>query len=498
MNNVLNHDIPFQRYFEEITRIPHGSFNEGKIADYLKDFAAKNNLDFYRDDVNNCIIKKNGTGALQNAEPVILQAHTDMVCVKTKESTHNFETDALPIYVEGTRVKTKGTTLGGDDGTGVATMLALLTDEFEHPPIEAVFTVQEEVGMFGAKAFDYSRLKGKKYISLDCGGENKCSVNAAGCETMTFIKPVKFEAVSGELVTLNISGLAGGHSGGCIGEERGNALKITARAMRKLIQSGINFSIVSITGGQATNAIPDSCVATLCTVQKQEVVNTLNYYCEAVKTTLFEADKNYTFDIKDSCTQLNGEVDTKANTGAITNKSEKYNALTQEDTQQVVNLLCAMPNGVQRKSVDIENFVTASYNVAKIETNSENIRLFVSARGASELILDELEDTAMLITAAFGFSGKVEERTPCWEYNPNSELRKTASKLMEKEWGVPLVPEFTHSGLECGYFAKNIKDLDMVSIGAFWYDIHTPNEQMCLSSAQKVYGLLKNLLTELA
>ncbi len=477
MKNVLNHDIPFQRYFEEITRIPHGSFNEKGIADYLQGFAQKNGLDLYRDEANNCIIKKNGMGKGEKAEPIIVQAHTDMVCVKTQDSTHNFETDALPIYIDGDKVKSKGTTLGGDDGTGVATILALLTDDFEHPPIEAVFTVQEEVGMFGAKALDYSRLKAKRYISLDGGGENESSVNAAGCETMFFENKFKLDKATGDVVTVNMKGLAGGHSGACIGLEYGNALKLMASALLQLTKSGVKYKIASITGGQATNAIPDACTATLITGDANAVRENLENVEKLLKTTLFDADKEFAVEVE--------------------SRSGAEDALSESDSEMLVKYICALPNGVQRKSMDVKDFVTASINVAKIEMNDGVIKLFVSARGASEFILDELEDKMMLISSAFNFKGEMIERTPCWEYNPNSKLRKTASELMEKEWGVKLVEEFTHSGLECGYFAKNIKGLDMFSIGATWCDIHTPNEWMSLSSADKVYAYLKKLLTEI-
>lgn len=214
MQNVLNHDVLFEKHFEEISRIPHGSGNEAGVADYLVQFAKDRGLWWHRDALHNVIIKKGGTEGYEYSPPVLMQAHTDMVCVKDKGVEHDFLRDPLKLVLEGRILRAEGTSLGADDIAGVATILALLEREgISHPPIEAVFTTQEETGMFGAQALDYSLLTARRMISLDSGGESESSVNAASCLNLELCKRTALDKAAGQVCRLGVTGLQGGTRG---------------------------------------------------------------------------------------------------------------------------------------------------------------------------------------------------------------------------------------------------------------------------------------------
>lgn len=479
MKPVLDHSVPFERYFEEISAIPHGSRNEKALADYLVAFAKAHDLYVWRDALNNVIIKKDGTGAGRDKEPLILQAHIDMVCVKLPQIQHDFEKDPLELILEDNIVRANGTTLGADDGTGVATILGLLAEtDLEHPPLEAVFTVQEEIGMFGAQALDYSQLKARRMIGMDSGGESESSVNAAGCETIALRGNLQPKRVFGDTITVSVHGLKGGHSGACIDLERTNAIKIMADLLQELRKQKISVQLASMQAGQVSNAIPDSCTATFLTGQMDEALKQIAAYTRALRHV-----------VKDTEPSLAITASSTGNT---------IDALSAEDTQKLLDLLTILPNGRLHKSMTVSDFVTVSSNIAKASLQSGAAEVTVSCRAATEFQLDAVEAQILRCGAVCGMAAQIEDRTPCWEYMKDSRLRPLAAKLMMDEWNVPLRVSFEHGGLECGYFAKNIPGIDIYVIGPIGREVHSPYEWMDLNSCHRVYDFMKKYLTLLA
>lgn len=479
MKPVLDHNVPFERYFEEITAIPHGSRNEKALADYLVAFAKAHGLDVWRDALNNVIIKKDAVGVGKGKEPLILQAHIDMVCVKLPQIQHDFEKDPLELILEDNIVRANGTTLGADDGTGVATILGLLAEtDLEHPPLEAVFTVQEEIGMFGAQALDYSQLKARRMISMDSGGESESSVNAAGCETIALRGTFPVTRVFGDTITVTVNGLKGGHSGACIDLERANAIKVVANLLQSLRREGISMQLSSLQAGQVSNAIPDSCSATFLTEQMDEALKLIAAHTRALRSV-----------VKDTEPSIAVTASSTGNSVAV---------LSKEDTQRLSDLLTILPNGRQHKSMTISDFVTVSANVAKAALKGGALEITVSCRAATEFQLDEIETQILRCGDVCGLDTQIEDRTPCWEYMKDSRLRPLAAKLMMDEWNVPLRVSFEHGGLECGYFAKNIPGIDIYVIGPIGREVHSPYEWMDLNSCHRVYDFMKKYLTLLA
>ena len=268
--NVLNHDIPHQKYFEELSRIPRASYKEEACADYLVEFAKAHGLEYKRDELHNVIIYKPASAGYEDHGAVILQAHTDMVCEKNADCDHDFDTEPLDLYVEDGILRARGTTLGADDGMGCAYMLAMLEMDLPSPALECVFTVQEEVGLIGAFALKAEDFKAKRYINLDFGGGGigTCTTSAGG-EMIGLRKPVEFEECDAPAYRLFVTGLKGGHSGGCINRELGNALKICARILKE-ISGSCDLRIVKLDGGLKNNAIPRECEAIIASTAKEE------------------------------------------------------------------------------------------------------------------------------------------------------------------------------------------------------------------------------------
>ena len=476
MQNVLNHDVLFEKHFEEISRIPHGSGNEAGVADYLVQFAKDRGFWWHRDALHNVIIKKGGTEGYEYSPPVLMQAHTDMVCVKDKGVEHDFLRDPLKLVLEGRILRAEGTSLGADDIAGVATILALLEREgISHPPIEAVFTTQEETGMFGAQALDYSLLTARRMISLDSGGESESSVNAASCLNLELCKRTALDKAAGQVCRLGVTGLQGGHSGMCIDLERGNALLIAARILHELGRR-VSFRISRFDADNASNVIPSECfVSFICKDEDAEAVAGI------VAKSIAEISREYQ----------------ESDPGLLVSLSQtggSASALSREESRTLVELLCLLPNGRAHRSLTVEGFVTASSNIAAIAVTERGWRVKASIRAELESRLDCLLDKMAIAAGLCGATLREQGRTPAWVYMPGSAMRARAAQLMEQEWGVPLKPSFEHGGLECGYFSKNLPGLDIYVIGPIGRDVHSTNEHLDLDSADRVYEFLTRYL----
>lgn len=456
-------------YFEEICAIPHGSGDTAKISDYCVRFAKDHGLEFIKEEIGNVIIKKPATSGKEDCPAVILQGHLDMVCEKAADIDFDFTKDALDVDVDGDFVFAHGTTLGGDNGIAVAMCLALLEDDtIAHPPIEALFTVDEETGMYGAQALDGSLLSGRKLINIDSEEEGIFTVSCAGGVRAELTLPVEYEINDLPCFKVTVDGLKGGHSGVEIHKGRLNSNK-TAAAFLSTLQ---NFKLVSINGGMKDNAIP--------------------VLTEIIVATDGDITNNAEAFVKNNATATDPDLKV---TVIKTEKSEK--CFTTDATQKAVEFLCGVPNGIIKWSDNIENLVETSLNLGVLTTNENAVvasfALRSSVNGDNLKLLDTLNEYALK------FGGKMlsEGHYPAWEYRKESNLRDTMCCVYEKMTGkAPLVVAI-HAGLECGLLSEKLPGLDAVSIGPNMFDIHTCRERLSISSAERVYNYLIKLLEEL-
>lgn len=477
--NVLNHEKLHQKYFEEMTRIPHGSYKEEKYADYLEEFAKGRGLKYIRDDMNNVIIYKDASEGYENHGAVILQAHTDMVCEKNNDCSHNFDTDPLDLYIENGFLKARGTTLGADDGMGCAYMLAVLASDLPHPALECVFTVQEEVGLNGAFNLKPEYFTAKKYVNLDFGGHGvgTCTTSAGG-EMIGLKKPVQFQEESGSCYRIFVTGLAGGHSGGCINKELGNSLKICVRLLKALGEC-TQLQIVKLHGGDKNNAIPRECEAVFtCSAEESIIRGAFDQMAAAVKNEIYFQEPDFEA-VLESC----GE------------KTEKM--LSKEDSRTLIDLMYLLPAGLRHRSLQIEGLPTASENLASVRTGADHVEFQYSLRAEKMSLRDQMEKELLILAGLYKMETDVYSKFPSWEFNPNSAMRTTLQKIYKECKGSEIELLATHGGLECGVFCHMIPGLDVVTLGAETDGAHTPQEQMNMESFDKTFEVLAEFLKAL-
>ncbi len=465
------------QYFEEICAIPHGSGNTKLISDYLVAFAKAHNLDYVQDKLNNVVIFGKGTCGYENHAPVILQGHMDMVCEKDEDCPINMETDGLDVVHDGKFVFAKGTTLGGDDGIAVAYILALLSDKtIPHPPIEAVITVDEETGMFGADYIDLSMLKGRTLINIDSEDEGVFTAGCAGGVRATVKMPVERRAVYGPCIRLTVDGLRGGHSGVEIHKKRANANKIMGELLSR-VQKLMPLCLTSFNGGSKDNAIPRSCQATMVMLGMD--AQPINAIAEQLQKEIRdEYDEPDALVYGDNVEALGG------------------NALSAEQTAAVTSLLCSVPNGVQKMSSDVPNLVQTSLNlgIAKLE---ENMVLSFGVRSSVEAEKEELVSKLTTVAEFHDAEINLVGDYPAWEYRADSPLREKMLDIYRKMFNKEPIVDVIHAGLECGLLGKKIPNLDCISIGPQMYDIHTSRERLEIASVERTWNFLKEILKEL-
>ena len=475
--NVLNHEKAHQKYFEEISRIPRASYKEEKIADYLVEFAKNHNLDYKRDEVHNVIIYKPASAGYEDHGAVILQAHTDMVCEKNADCDHNFDTDTLDLYIEDGILKARGTTLGGDDGMGCAYMVANLESDLPHPALECAFTVQEEVGLIGAFALKAEDFTAKRYVNLDFGGRGigTCTTSAGG-EMIGLRKPVEFDECDAPAYRIFITGLKGGHSGGCINRELGNSLKVCARILKE-ISGSCDLRIVKLDGGLKNNAIPRECEAIIASTAKEEEIR------KAFDTMAAKIRNELKFQEPDF--------------EATLEKAESGPAICEETSAEIVDLMYLLPTGLRHRSLQIENLPIASENLASVRCGTDYVEFQYSLRAEKMSYRDQMENELCILAGIYDMKIDVYNKFPSWEFNPDSVMRSTLCKVYKEQKGTEMELLATHGGLECGVFCDLIPGLDVVTLGAECDGAHTPKEQMNLESFDKMYEVLAAFLKEL-
>ena len=479
--SVLGHLEPKEvfGYFEDICNIPHGSGNMDKISQFCVNFAKEQGLEYILDDMKNVIIIKEATPGYEEADPVIIQGHLDMVCEKRPDKEKDFLTEGLDLCTDGELIWADGTTLGGDDGIAVAYALALLAaKDLAHPRLEVVLTVDEETGLYGAEAVDLSMLKGKKLINIDSEDEGVFTVGCAGGLTLGCDIPVFTEEVEGVMYELKVTGLLGGHSGVEIDRGRANANVLLGRVLQKLDKEA-GVDIIKMAGGTKDNAIPRLATAEILVAPEQvEKLETIVKAEEAVFKNEFHASD------ADVALELTAKGSATAEVLDATSKIT------------VIHTLNNIPNGIQSFSMDIKGLVETSLNMGIMTMDGESLKMSFAVRSSLESAKKYLTDRVVLFVEMLGGACDIKGDYPGWAYNPTSELRETFIRVYERMYGKAPVVEAIHAGLECGLFTKKIEGLDSISVGPNMHNVHTSEETLEVGSVQRTWDFLCQVLAE--
>ena len=478
--SVLNGYEPVKvlGFFEEICQIPHGSGNTKQLSDWLVDFAKARNLEHYQDELNNVIIIKEASAGYEGSEPVILQGHIDMVCNQEESCTKDMATEGLDLAVDGDLLYAEGTTLGGDDGIAAAFMLAMLDDDsLAHPRVEAVFTTEEETGLYGAEAIDVSPLKGKRFINIDSEDEGIVTVGCAGGVTGIGSIPFGREAFDGQAFEVKIFGLRGGHSGTDIIFGQENAAKVLGRLLYEL-QEEAGARIVSLEGGVADNVIPTSAsalivVPSVSAAKAHEVFDA----CKATFAHEFKVDPDFDMTLSETDCALD--------------------PMDADSCQKVLAYLIGTPNGIEKMTHGIDKLPQTSLSLGVLRTLDDAVEYVFCIRSAVDSECEMLARRLECQIKPLGGTLRREGPYPGWEYQADSPLRDLICEVYKEQTGKDMIVEAIHAGLECGYFSGKMPGLDCVSIGPDVNDVHTPNETLSISSTQRTWELVKEVVARM-
>ena len=450
-------------FFEEILNIPRSSGKEEKIAGYLVHFAQRHNLEYHVDKYSNVIIKKAGTHPYK-CEPIILQAHIDMVCASDEE--YDFDNKGIEWYIEDGFYKAKGTTLGADNGVGIAIILAILNDSsLAHPPIEALFTAQEETTMNGAKFLNYKKLKGKRLISLDGSEESRIVVSSAGMASITIDSDIVWEENDLPTYQLSISGLLGGHSGIDIHKRRGNAIKILANMLKDVD----DIEIVEITGGSKENVIPSQAKCIFKT--RHDLSGEINS-----SKILYKAE-------------FRGlKVDFKR-------IKQSSTGISKAKSKNILAFLSTIEDGLLKKNE--RGFPLTSSNLGVIITTKDKVSIHISIRSSIVGYEDYYIGRSEKLAKKNKLNYNLEDKKPFFTFREESPLRQLLLETYKRMFLEKVTLEDVHAGLEGGVFAREIDDLDMVVAGVNLYDIHSVNEKAEITSIRKVYKWITEALANM-
>ncbi len=471
-------------YFEKMCEIPHGSRNTKQISDFCVSFAKEHNLEYHQDADNNVIIIKEATAGYENADAVIIQGHLDMVCEKTTDCTKDMEKEGLDIFVDGDEVRAKDTTLGGDNGIAVAMAMAILEDDsLSHPRVEAVFTVDEEIGLLGAGSIDVSPLKGKTMINIDSEDEGIFTVSCAGGNVADCRLPLQTVLYSGTAYEIEITGCKGGHSGVEIDKGRSNANVLMGRVLQGIalrVKNVLNedIAIASVKGGLKDNAIP---------VQAKAVVVCSNV--QAAELIQKSVSEMHTIFANEYAT-----ADAGIKIALTETQITDLAVMDKESTKRAICLLTCMPNGIQTMSMDIEGLVQTSLNMGIVKTENGQLQISFCVRSSMDSEKEMVNLRIGTLMEQLGGTMEIDGDYPGWEYKKDSKLRDLMIRVFKEQYGKEPKVEAIHAGLECGMFAGKIPGLDCVSIGPDLRRIHTVRESMSISSVQRVYEFVLEVL----
>lgn len=469
-------------FFKEISTIPRCSGDEKGMSDYLLAFARQRNLEAFKEKPSgNIIIKKKASPGYENSRTVILQGHMDMVCEKNTGITHDFAKDPLKLIEKDGWLCAEGTTLGADNGVAVAYALAVLDDpNLAHPPLEVLITTDEETSMKGAEQLHPDSLSGNILLNLDAGDEGVFFVSSAGGKDYKHILTFDPQPASKNTpIQIQVSGLKGGHSGEDIDKERGNSIKLLGRILYE-IRNRYSFELHHLWGGSKVNAIPREAAATLF-IDASDV--------QAVRTLLAELQNTFHTELKGSDTAVL----------TIETVDAEPTCLDKATADKLIDLLLAIPSGVQKMSKEIEGLVVCSQNLGVVQMNEHTIILYSSIRSSEGSLKEFTAQKMDVLTRAFQVDSSSDSDYPAWAYQSDSPVRELAVSLYEEQTGKKAEVLAIHAGLECGFFAEILKDnpIDILSFGPTMKDIHSPDERLDLASFERVYRFLIALLERL-
>ena len=476
---VLNHLEPQRvfRFFEELCAIPHGSGNTKAVSDWLVDFAKARGLRYVQDQLNNEVIFRDATPGYESAEPVILQGHMDMVCEKEPGCTKDMAAEGLDLVLEGDTVSARGTTLGGDDGIAVAMAMAMLDDDsLSHPAIEAIFTVDEETGMYGAEGLDVSVLKGRRMLNMDSEDEGIFTVSCAGGARADCCLPVTRSAFSAPVLEISVTGLVGGHSGAEIDKGRGSGNDLISRVLYSAMERLGTLRIADLRGGQFDNVICTRCDAVVAVPAGK---------AEGFAAFIREFDGI----LKNEYAATDGGVTL---TCAAADTDAAYSA---EDSSRLLHVLLTLPQGVEVMSADFPGLVQTSLNLGVMTACGDGLHFSFSIRSSvatqKELLLQRVR---AIVEYTGGGTVSTRGDYPAWQYARQSPLRDTVMASYKQITGQDGVIMATHGGLECGLLINKMPGLDAVSLGPELHDIHSPRERLGVDSVKRMYALVCEVL----
>ncbi len=465
------------RYFEQISAIPRGSYNEAGIADFLVAFAQARGLEWHRDQTNNVLIKAPASAGMETHVPLLLQGHTDMVCEKNRDVEHDFLRDPLSLYVEGSFLRARGTTLGADDGIAVAMMLALLDGEIpRHPAYECLFTTAEEVGLDGAHAFDYSRIAARRLINMDSEELGVVTAGCAGGLRSDLTLEYRPEPFAGECLHVQIKGLMGGHSGENINSGRANANKLMGRLLAAL-ERDMELHLARMEGGSKDNAIPRECEAWLAVPDAGAAAELLTGEAARIAQELGADDRRFELICEDCEPQAC--------------------MMSAGDTRRAVALLVCAANGVLEMSRDVAGLVEYSRSLGVVRSEEGKLTLVFSSRSSIEARLDASVRELDLLAGLCGCVTRHHSRYPGWSYAACSELREAYLAAYRRVTGDDARVNVIHAGLECGVIGSHLPGLDMISVGPTMHNIHSPDEALDLDSVAVFWRVLGDLIPRL-
>ena len=464
------------KYFELLCSVPHGSGNTKQISDIIAGFAKDRGLEYYQDELNNVVIIKPASKGYENAAPIMMQGHMDMVCAKEDGLDLDMSVEAIKLAVDGDWLHAVQTSLGADDCIAVAIMMAVLDDDsLKHPRLECVCTVDEETGMYGAAALDTSMITARKLLNLDSEEEGILTAGCSGGGRPNCSIPVQRRPFDGICFRAEVGGLTGGHSGGEIDKGRANANKLMARFLHSA-NSACDMRLVSFVGGNFDNVITTTSAAEIVTSQPEKLAALAEEYDKIFKNEYKTADPGVFL--------------------RLTPMDDAGMPLGKECTKNVIDTLFIIPQGIREMSMDIAGLPQTSLNlgILKLAADSDecsfSFAVRSSIRSQKHMLLDELRT----IVENAGGSVKVFGEYPEWEYAVKSDFRDLVAKTAAEILGKDVVISATHGGLECGFFCSKIPGLDVVAMGPEMYDIHSPRERVSISSVERLYRIVLTVL----